>query len=185
MAPVYLPLVSICIPTYNGALYIRQALASALAQRYTPLELIVSDDGSTDQTLQIVETVTQSVDIPVRIVRYCGGGALGGNWNNCARHARGKYIKYLHQDDLLHPDCVARMVSLAESDDGIGMVFCARSIIYDPVNFEHGRWAAEYGSLHLGWSHIQRINRGRDLLRDPALLTHPLNKIGEPTVMLI
>ncbi|MGF1494602.1 MAG: glycosyltransferase [Microcoleaceae cyanobacterium] len=104
------PLVSIVIPTYNGEQFISETLQTALQQTYTNLEIIVSDDGSVDQTLDIVHSFQQQCNWPCSVLTHKNYG-LVGNLNFCIQQARGKYIKFLFQDDLLEPDCIAEMVA--------------------------------------------------------------------------
>ena len=85
-------LVSICIPTYNGEAYLAEALQSAIAQTYRPLEIIVSDDASKDRTLDIVKEFQTKTDIPFYVYHHQPAG-IGANWNNCVSHANGEYIK--------------------------------------------------------------------------------------------
>ena len=61
------PLVSICIPTYNGSAYIAEAMQSAIVQSYPHLEIVVSDDASTDATLAIIDTFRAKTSIPIHI----------------------------------------------------------------------------------------------------------------------
>src|SRR5690606_24488463 len=88
------PLVSICIPTYNGAAYIAEALESAIHQTYPHLEIVVSDDASTDATLAIVERFKSKTHIPVSVYHHVPKG-IGANWNHCVKQANGAYIKFL------------------------------------------------------------------------------------------
>ena len=64
------PLVSICIPTYNGQQFIAEAISSALAQTYKNLEIIVSDDASKDDTLSIIKNHTSKTQIPIHIFNH-------------------------------------------------------------------------------------------------------------------
>jgi hypothetical protein len=54
------------------------------------------------------------------------------NWNSTIRAASGKYIKFLFQDDLLHPNCLEEMVRVAECDERIGFVFSLRELLIEP-----------------------------------------------------
>lgn len=102
------PLVSICIPTYNAAEFLEPCLRSALAQTYPHYEIVISDDGSTDETVTIVEAFQR--DYPcLRSVKNEKKGMVN-NWNNCITQARGEWIKFLFQDDLLKPACVEKML---------------------------------------------------------------------------
>ncbi|MFT3783340.1 MAG: glycosyltransferase [Nibricoccus sp.] len=181
-----LPLVSLCIPTYNGAAFIAETIASALKQTYGRLEIIVSDDRSTDRTVELVEAAAKGSQIPVRILRHEPSGMVA-NWSNCIAHARGSYVKFLFQDDLLEPDCVERMVEIARKDSAIGLVFSPRRVELRGDKSNESLKAAyrESTDLHKGWTNLQEIQPGFALLNDSKLLSHPINKIGEPTTVLI
>ena len=159
-------------------------MLSAIRQTYRPLEIVVSDDQSSDRSLTIVEEVRNQTDIPISVISHKPAG-IGANWNSCVRNATGIFIKFLFQDDLLHPDCVKKMVGLAERDKEIGLVFCKREVIYDSTNPYHADWLRRHGNLQVGWESITEINSGPDLLGSSNLLKHSINKIGEPTAVLI
>jgi predicted O-linked N-acetylglucosamine transferase (SPINDLY family)/glycosyltransferase involved in cell wall biosynthesis len=177
------PMVSICLPTYNGEEYLAEALRSAIAQTYPHIEILLSDDGSTDRTTQIAEEILKDSPFPVRILKHAQLG-LVGNWNYCISEAKGKYIKFLFQDDLLHPDCVSELVKVAESDAEVGLVFSPRNVVQDnnskPDIFHSGIIV-----LHKSWTNLKTIQSGKSLLEDARLFIEPLNKIGEPTTVLI
>lgn len=94
---------TIAVPTYRGALYLAETLRSALAQTDPDFELIVCDDGSTDDTQAIVRDVCgeRATVYPNDTGRAFG---LAGNWNRCVDKASGEWVTILHQDDLLAPD---------------------------------------------------------------------------------
>lgn len=180
------PLVSICIPTYNGAAFIGEAIESALAQTYPNLEVIISDDGSTDETIAIAQSFTSQTSADLRIILHRNYG-LSQNWNFCIFQAKGKYIKFLFQDDFLAPECIAKMVAVAEQHPKIGMVFSPRGITIDasesnPILL---RASQSINDLHKGWSNLKSIQPGQELLADANCLSNPINKIGEPTTVLI
>jgi FkbM family methyltransferase len=103
------PFVSVCIPTYNGEEYIKACIDSVLAQTYTNLEILISDDGSTDTTLEIVNGY-KADQKHIRIVQNLQKGMVA-NWNNCIKEANGEWIKFLFQDDILKADCIERMLT--------------------------------------------------------------------------
>ena len=177
-------LVSICVPVYNGEEYLRSAMLSAIGQTYRPLEIVVSDDKSSDRSIAIIEEVSTKTDIPVKILSHEPAG-IGANWNNCIRNSSGRYVKFLFQDDLLRPECVKEMVQLAEQDSDIGLVFSERQVLYDSSDPYHTAWMQRHGNLQLGWQPMNEINHGDELLGSPNLLKYSLNKIGEPTTVLI
>ena len=107
--------VSICIPTYNGEKYIAAALDSAGAQQSDDIEILVSDDGSSDGTRPILERYA-AADRRVRLLFSGRNRGLTGNWNHCIGEARGEWIKFLFQDDTLHPGYLARVRPYLEGE---------------------------------------------------------------------
>ena len=94
------PRISICIPTYNGERYLAETLATACAQVGEDLEILISDDYSQDGTLRIAKEFSTR-DVRIRILENAKNLGLVGNWNQCILQARGEWIKFLFQDDLL------------------------------------------------------------------------------------
>ncbi|MCU0545546.1 MAG: glycosyltransferase [Oscillatoriaceae cyanobacterium Prado104] len=180
------PLVSICIPTYNGEAFIAEAIQSAIDQTYPNIEIIVSDDGSADRTVAIAQSFLSQTTIDFRTVLHRNYG-LSQNWNFCISQAKGEYIKFLFQDDFLAPDCIEKMVQLARQDPEIGMVFSPRGIaIAETESHPILRKASQaIKDLYKGWSNLKQIQHGQDLLADAKCLNNPINKIGEPTTVLI
>lgn len=181
------PLVSICIPTYNGSKFIQEALESALNQTYKNIEIIISDDKSQDDTLEIIRVLLEQTTIPFFIYNHTPQG-IGENWNNCVRNSNGEYIKFLFQDDLLRNDCIEKMMDLMLCSTNVGMVYSRRNFIYDSDNNEHLNWIKRCGVLHQKWFKLsikEEVLEGKIYLKDPELLNEPLNKIGEPTAVLL
>jgi glycosyltransferase involved in cell wall biosynthesis len=115
------PLVSVIIPVHNGERFIRRTLVSALAQTYDPIEVVVVDDGSTDQTATIVETAAVH-DNRIRLFRTQKSGVSAAR-NLGISQARGKLIAPLDADDLWHPEKIARQVGLMQSSSPkVGLV---------------------------------------------------------------
>jgi len=104
-------LVSICIPAYKTR-DLRVAIGSALAQTYPNIEVIVSDDCPTNAVAELCATFGSNVRYVVNQERF---GQGKGNAFNLVRESRGKYLKYLLDDDFLAPTCVRALVSLAEA----------------------------------------------------------------------
>ncbi|MEG4106565.1 glycosyltransferase [Microcoleus sp. S13_C5] len=180
------PKVSICIPTYNGEAFIGEAIKSALAQTYANIELIISDDGSTDRTIAIAQSFQSQTSVDFRIVLHRNYG-LSQNWNFCISQATGQYIKFLFQDDLLAPECIDKMVAVAQQHPEIGMVFSPRgiTIAQDESNPILRRASQSIKDLHKNWSNLKSIQPGKELLADTNCLSNPINKIGEPSTVLI
>ena len=104
------PLVSILIPAYNAEEWVGAAIASALGQTWRQKEIIVVDDGSTDETLAVVRQFESN---EVRVVTQPNQGAAAAR-NRAFSLSRGDYIQWLDADDLLSPDKVAHQMQAAE-----------------------------------------------------------------------
>jgi glycosyltransferase involved in cell wall biosynthesis len=105
------PFVSFVIPTYNRARHIEQAIRSALDQTDPDLEVIVVDDGSTDDTAQVVQSIS---DVRVRYLRK-ENGERGAARNFGVRHALGTYVYYLDSDDVVTREHVSHARGLLDS----------------------------------------------------------------------
>ncbi|WP_013322245.1 glycosyltransferase family 2 protein [Gloeothece verrucosa] len=181
------PLVSILIPTYQGEKFLGETLSSALSQTYPHLEIILSDDSSTDQTLQIARIYQEQSPHHFKIFTNPDQGMIN-NWNYCISQAQGDYIKFLFQDDILKPNCLEEMVKLCQKNEKIGMVFCQRELILSKEAETLQSCLNIYNNcqnLHEHWSILEEIQSGETLLKDPNFLQEPMNKIGEPSNVLI
>ena len=103
-----LPMISVCLATYNGAATLHQQLSSILTQLSPDDEVIISDDGSTDGTLDVVRAFNSPI---VRIVQGPGTGSPIPNFEHALQQARGEYIFLSDQDDLWLEGKVQRMVA--------------------------------------------------------------------------
>jgi glycosyltransferase involved in cell wall biosynthesis len=121
-----LPLVCICIPTYNAAGTVREMLASILAQSYPNLVVHVSDNASTDGTLKVIELIADSRVTIHRFAENIGGE---GNFNRCIQLAEGKYTAIFHADDIYEPNMVSKQVAFLEAHPEAGAVFTEASLV--------------------------------------------------------
>jgi len=178
--------VTVCMPVYNGALYIREAIRSVLNQTVMPQEIVISDSGSSDGTEDIIREEVQRTNVKVIILPTKTPGMVA-NWNRTIRAASAKYIKFLFQDDLLHPSCLQEMVTLAESNKRIGLVFSPRKLLVEPSAEEDAvtKWLLRYQNLSESLGELKPSQSGSLLLRSQNILDDPLNKIGEPTAVLV
>jgi glycosyltransferase involved in cell wall biosynthesis len=109
-----IPTVSVCVPTYNYGRFLTDTIESILQQDLTDFELIVSDDASTDNTVELVSRYAAQ-DPRVRLVRNERRLGMNGNIKRVADLARGRYIKMLCADDWLAPRCLSRLVELMDA----------------------------------------------------------------------
>jgi glycosyltransferase involved in cell wall biosynthesis len=117
------PTLSIVIPAYNVAPFIQAAVISALAQTFEDHEVVVVDDGSTDDTSLVLEEIRRTCNDPrLRIVRQQNGG-LSAARNTGIRHSRGKFIGFLDADDIWLPQKAEMQIRAMECDPTIGISF--------------------------------------------------------------
>lgn len=164
------PKVSICIPTFNGAAYVRGALDSVLQQEYQDFEVVIVDNCSTDQTATFVRGLSSCAE-KIRFFRNEENVGLAGNLNRCLEHARGKYIKYLCVDDLLLPGCLEQMAAALDEHPTVSLVCSGRLSIS-----EAGRVFGE-----------RRYSSQKEIIPGNKVITRCLfggNFIGEPTAVM-
>ena len=116
------PTVSICMPVYNGENFVADAIDSILAQTFGDLELIVTDNASTDLTEAIVRGYAAR-DPRVRYIRNPANIGAAENYNLGFRLSCGRYIKWAAHDDVLSEDFVARTVAILERDPAVSIAF--------------------------------------------------------------
>lgn len=113
------PLVSICIPTFNSARFIRESLNSVVTQTYRPIEVIISDNASTDATVAIVQEYVNRHGF--KFYQSPHNLGMGGNFNKLISLAHGKYIAIYHSDDVYDATIVEESVKVLDGDETIGL----------------------------------------------------------------
>jgi glycosyltransferase involved in cell wall biosynthesis len=121
-----MPKISVCIPTYNGARYLREAIDSVLDQEFADYELMVCDNASTDDTPEICSSYK---DGRLRYLRFEELTNQGGNFNRCLKEANGQYITLLHADDFILPGFLADRVKRLDDRPTVGFVFGAVKVV--------------------------------------------------------
>jgi glycosyltransferase involved in cell wall biosynthesis len=112
--------VSVVMPVLNGRRFIDEAIGSIAAQTYKDVELVVVDDGSTDDTRQHVDAFRDRLEI--RYVRHESPRGIAPSMNDGVRHATGAFIAFLDHDDAWFPEFLATQVSHLEQHPDVGMV---------------------------------------------------------------
>lgn len=119
------PLVTVVMPLYNSAATVRESLESVLAQTYPNLEILVVNDGSTDEGVAIC----QGYDNPRLRILHQRNRGLAGARNTGIRQARGEFLGFLDSDDLWLPTKVERHVAHLQSAPAVGVSFSRSSFI--------------------------------------------------------
>ena len=115
------PLVSVCIPAYNNALYIEETIDSILNQTYQNIEVVVVDDNSTDNTVVIVEQMARE-DKRIKLYKNEKNLGMSGNWNHCLELCEGEYIKLVCADDVLHKEAIEKEADILNKYPEVNMV---------------------------------------------------------------
>lgn len=123
------PAVSVGVPVYNGERHLRAALDSLLAQSHTDLELVVSDNASTDATWEICSEYARR-DARVRTFRQKTNGGVAANWNFVALQARGRYFKWASASDVCASAMLERCLQVMD-DRGVALAFGRTCFIDD------------------------------------------------------
>ena len=176
------PSISICIPTYNGEKYLSECLDGVCSQSFTDFEVLLVDDCSSDRTMEIAKEYAVR-DNRIRLLRNEKNLGLVGNWNRCVELAKGEWIKFVFQDDLIAPVCLERMVAAAKPDSSL--VFCRRDFI-----FEEGTTPAARDAYLGGKSLVARLFPDSTPVSarqfsEMVLNNMERNLIGEPTVVML
>lgn len=124
------PLVTVAIPVYNAGAHLRLAVLSILRQTFTDWELLIIDDGSTDNALQDIADIDDS---RIRILRDGANKGLAARLNEAIDLARGRYFGRMDQDDVSYPERFVRQIEALQNDPRLDLV-ATRAITIDKDN---------------------------------------------------
>lgn len=169
-------LVSIAIPAYKPDFF-EAALHSAFSQTHDDIEIVICDDCKDDAMYRIVERLRPDSPWPIRYFR--NETALGETRNvaRCIREARGEYIKFLYDDDLLHPECVSSLFELLDGHPDITLASSRRRWVNEQGEAQPDNWATTFPFAH------DVIFSGVELVS--FLGQFPINFVGEPSCVMV
>jgi glycosyltransferase involved in cell wall biosynthesis len=174
MIPDCNPLVSVIIAVYNGSQTIDETLSSVLNQSHRYLEVIVVDDGSTDDTVDIVRLAAIR-DTRVRLIHQQNAG-VGAARNRGISESSGEFVAIVDADDLWAPDKIREQLRLMiESGSRVGLVYCWSSI----VDENGGHLRMDEPHLHEGMVRVNLIQRNfTGNASTPLFRKDALNEVG-------
>lgn len=120
------PLVSICCLGYNHGKFIKENIQTVWNSDYDNVEIIVMDDGSTDDSAQILKELAKQSPCNMQVILQKNTGNIGHNFNVAMQHARGKYISFISLDDVLMPDTISACCKILQADKNIAFVASSR-----------------------------------------------------------
>ena len=138
-----MPKLSVIVPVYNTEKYLRECIDSILAQTFTDFELILVDDGSTDGSGVLCDSLAQTDD-RIRVIHKENGG-LSDARNAGLVQAKGTWLLFVDGDDYVEPDAMAHMQSLLEQHHAQIIHCCLRNVYVD--GFSDGIVMREFTSF--------------------------------------
>jgi glycosyltransferase involved in cell wall biosynthesis len=143
-----MPTVSLIVPNYNHARYLKQRLDSIFQQTYTNYEVILLDDASADESVSIMEACTDP-RITKRLYATVNSGSPFAQWERGVREASGDWIWIAESDDYSDPQFLERLLTVVQNDPSSVLAFCRSTIVTSEqrclARFEsdHGQWTAD------------------------------------------
>ncbi len=162
--------VSVCIPAYQAGRFIRYTLESVLAQTFTDFEVVVLNNGSTDNTAAIVAGFG---DPRIRLEHNNAVLPLPANWNRVVSLSRSPLVKVLCADDVIYPHCLESQVAALAATPSAALVACRRDLI-------DSDGATIYSGGGLRW--LLGLRTRTEVIR--AIVRHGGNPIGDPSSVL-
>ena len=201
------PLVSVVCPTYNSARYLRETLGSVFSQTYRNWEVVIADDGSSDETIEIVKTFC-GYRQPVRILSLPHTGVPAVARNAAAFAAQGEFLAFLDSDDSWRPNKLERQIQFFQASDEFEACHTGFIFTGDPLDVvrygQYWQWYHKpmttweeifyYGIINTstlmvradvfrilgGYDEDPRLRRGEDMLLAIRLsLRHPIGFLDE------
>jgi glycosyltransferase involved in cell wall biosynthesis len=178
--------ISVVIPVYNGAEFLGEAIASVYAQTVAPSQVIVVNDGSTDDTESCVRTLATSLPSSFQWLTKSNGGDASAR-NAGLKLATGAYIAFLDHDDLWHPTKLERQLEHFASDPDLDLSFTGCSVLYSgdaqppgptlmPSVMQHENWDPNPAVV------LDELLNGRCPIKTPSsvLVTHAALRVVTP-----
>tara|TARA_B100000927_G_scaffold113045_1_gene91348 strand:- start:37472 stop:38275 length:804 start_codon:yes stop_codon:yes gene_type:complete len=162
-------LVSVCIPTYNSSEFISECLDSVISQSLENFEIIIADNCSSDNTVEIIKKMNIS---NIKIIQNKKNVGMAKNFNIVCNEASGKYIKLLPSDDRIAINSLQKSLESFETHNNISLVVSSKKII----NKSSKKIIGKMSSFNEG------IHNGNDVIR--KILNSGRNPLGEPTVAM-
>jgi glycosyltransferase involved in cell wall biosynthesis len=157
-------MVSIIVPNYNHAPFLKQRFESILNQTYTDFELIILDDCSTDNSREVIEQYQSNTKISKIIYNEQNSGNTFKQWNKGISYAKGEYIWIAESDDFCEKNFLEKLLSYLENDKEIALAYSStKRINAEGDIIDDLQWW--YGDLGANRWNVDHINNGRDEIK--------------------
>ncbi len=147
---IQVTLISIIVPNYNHAPFLKKRLESIFLQKFQDFEVILLDDASTDNSTSILDDYKNHPKTTFSSYNNANSGNTFSQWKKGIEKAKGKYIWLAESDDYASPDFLSTLVPILENDDALALAFCNSHCINEkeePVlfqKFQADRWNKSY-----------------------------------------
>lgn len=151
ITPDYIPgLVSVVMPAYNASAYIKEAIESILFQTYSNLEFLIINDGSSDNTLEIIKSFTDS---RIRVINNTQNRGLIYCLNHGISSSRGEYIARMDSDDIAYKNRLELQVDFLEHHAAYGLVGCGRQLFGENLKKRNQMFPSTNSEI-IGYSYL-------------------------------
>jgi len=161
-----IPKVSVVIPNYNHASYLKERIDSVLNQTYTNFELIMLDDCSTDKSNEILAEYKDHEKVSEFVINNKNSGSVFHQWEKGIHLAKGEYVWIAESDDWAEPTLLENLVNVLDGNSNVGLVSCdsvvengtkEKSLISEYLisKYKDNRWGSYY--IHSGICELQEV----------------------------
>jgi len=168
-----MPKVSVIIPTYNSANYLPEAIESVLAQTYKDFEIIVINDGSTDNTKEIVAPYLDRI-----IYSEVPNGGPAKARNRAIRESSGEYVAFLDADDIWYPDKLDRQITVLSGNQNYSLVHSDASYTRTYSSQESRTWFNLKKRVKTGWVFSELLSENFILVPSVIIKRDCLERVG-------
>jgi glycosyltransferase involved in cell wall biosynthesis len=176
----------VCIPTWNGARYLARTLRSVLTQQGVDLRVVVGDDASEDNTLEVARSFD---DRRLSVQAFPDHAGLVGNWNRVLGMADGDYVALVGQDDEVASNWAARLMGLLRAYPQADLAFGRRHFVFDDEesrqalgNFFERSYPTVLAPFY---ARVGQLIPPKVMLREAYRYRFEFNLIGEPTFVMV
>lgn len=151
------PLVTIGLPVYNGAATLAAALSTLIRQEYPNIEIIISDNASTDETVSICEEFARK-DTRIRIIKKQTNEGPVANFQTVLDAAAGEYFMWAADDDYWYPQFISRLLPVLQANEAAGVAMCAvNRQLPDGSPYDHITFSGKYNPNKFG--HLKLLSK--------------------------
>lgn len=134
--------ISVIVPNYNHASYLKQRIGSILNQTYQDFELIILDDCSTDNSKEIIEQYRDYPKVKQIVYNTENSGSTFKQWNKGIELSRGEFVWIAESDDFAEPNLLEKLMTGIESDNNIAIAYCQSNRV-NTNNIITGTWQTQ------------------------------------------